>query len=67
MEDDLKISKVEYLSKHWLDLSQILILSLGDQTERKIAWNEDDLQRKTTSKYETLTIQSTTDRIFLKF
>ena len=35
MEDDLKISKVEYISNHWLDLSQILNLSLGDQAKSK--------------------------------
>ena len=51
MEDDLKISKVEYLSNHWSDLPQILNLSSGDQTKIKNAWNEDDLQWKTTSKY----------------
>ena len=33
MEDDLKILKVEYLSNHWSDLSQILNLSSGDQTK----------------------------------
>jgi hypothetical protein len=31
MEDDLKISKVEYLSDRLLDPTQILILSLYDQ------------------------------------
>ena len=35
MEDDLKISKVEYRSIHWLDLTQILNLNLGDQTKLK--------------------------------
>ena len=30
MEDDLKISKVEYLGNHLLDLAQILNLSLDD-------------------------------------
>ena len=35
MEDELKILKVEYLSNQWLDLSLILNLSLGDQTESK--------------------------------
>ena len=33
MEDDLHIFKVEYLSNHLLDLSQILNLSLGGPTE----------------------------------
>ena len=32
MEDALKISKVEYLSNHLLDPTQILNLSLDDQT-----------------------------------
>ena len=32
MEDDLKILKVEYLSNHLLDPTQILNLSLDDQT-----------------------------------
>ena len=32
MEDDLKILKVEYLSYHLLDHTQILNLSLDDQT-----------------------------------
>ena len=32
MEDDLKILKVEYLSNHLLDPSQILNLFLDDQT-----------------------------------
>ena len=43
MEQDLKISKIEYLSNHLSDLPQILNLSLGDQTKIKNAWNEDDL------------------------
>ena len=33
MEVYLKISKVEYLSNQWVDLSKILNLNLGDQTE----------------------------------
>ena len=37
MEDDLKISKVEYLSIHWSDFPQILNFSLGDQTKIKNA------------------------------
>ena len=32
MEDDLKIVKVEYLSKHLLDAKQILNLGLDDKT-----------------------------------
>ena len=31
MQEDLKISKVEYLSNRFLDLAQILNLSLDDQ------------------------------------
>ena len=33
MEDNLKILKVEYLSNHWPDLSQILNLSIGNWTK----------------------------------
>jgi hypothetical protein len=33
MEEDLKISKVEYLSNHWSDLPKISKLSLTDQTK----------------------------------
>jgi hypothetical protein len=51
MEDDLKILNIKYLSNHSSDPPQILNLSSGDQTKIKNAWNEDDLQRKTTSKY----------------
>ena len=46
MEDDLQVLKVEYLSNRWSELPQIWNLNSGDQT--KIAWNEDDLQWKTT-------------------
>ena len=67
MEDDLKILKVEYLISHWLDLSRILNLSLGDWTESKISWNEDDLQWKMTSIYAEWNISANTDWIFLKF
>ena len=35
MEDNLNISKGEYLSKYWLDISHILNLSLGDKPESK--------------------------------
>ena len=61
MEDDLKISKEEYLSNHLLDHTQILSLSLNDQiiflqifkmkttfTGRRPSMG-DDLQWKTTS------------------
>ena len=52
MEDDLKILKVEYLSNHSSDPPQILNLRSGDQTKIKNAWNEDNLQWKTTSNIE---------------
>jgi hypothetical protein len=56
MEDDLKMWKVEYLTNHWLDLTQIWNLSYWDQTkvQKSIKWRrppmEDDRQRKMTSK-----------------
>ena len=50
IEDELKILKVEYLSNYWSDFPQILKLSSGDQTKIKNAYNEDDIQWKTTSK-----------------
>ena len=43
MEEDLEISKIEYLSNHWSDLPQILNLSSGDQTKIKM------LRMKTTN------------------
>ena len=52
MEDDLKILKVEYLSNHLLDHTQILNLSLYDQTIicKSFKWRqlpmEDDLNIK---------------------
>ena len=33
MEDDLHKMKVEYLSNHWSDLTQIWNICLGNQTE----------------------------------
>ena len=33
MEEDLKTLKVEYLSNQWLDIPQILNLSLRDQSK----------------------------------
>ena len=48
MEDDLKIWKVEYISKHLSDFPQIWNLVLGDQTKINNAWYEDDLQWKIT-------------------
>ena len=50
MEDDLKILKVKYLSNHLLDHTQILNLSLDDQTifYKFLKWRlpqmEDDLK-----------------------
>ena len=67
MEDDLRIFQVEYLSNHWSELPQILNLNSEDQTKIQNAVNEDDLQWKTTSKYQKLNISATTDWIFLKF
>ena len=36
MEEDLEISKIEYLSNHRSDLPQILNLSSGDLTKIKM-------------------------------
>ena len=36
MEEDLKISQIEYLINHWSDLLQVLTLSSGEQTKIKI-------------------------------
>ena len=51
MEDELKILKVEHLSNHLLDPTQILNLCLDDQTILYKSLNEDDLQWKKTLKY----------------
>jgi hypothetical protein len=52
MEEDLKMLKFEYLSNRWSDLPQLLNSSLWDQTKiENLPENEDDLQRKMTSKY----------------
>ena len=73
MEDDLKILKVEYLSNHLLDHTQILNLSLDDQIilYKFFKWRqppmEDDLQLKTTSKYLKWNIAATTYWTILKF
>ena len=48
MEDDLKISKVEYLCNHWLDLPEILNLNSGDQSNIKNVWNKEDFRSKVT-------------------
>ena len=67
MEDDLKTSKVEYLSNHLLDHTQILNLSFSDQTKFinffkwRQPWAEDDLK---ILKVEYI---STPDKIFLKY
>ena len=50
MEDDLKISKVEYLSNRILDPAQILNLDLGDQSKVFKYFNEDNQTWKTTTK-----------------
>ena len=50
--EDPKISKIEYLSKDWSGMPQILTISSGDQTrieEEKDAWNEDDIKWKMAS------------------
>jgi hypothetical protein len=52
MEDDLKISIVEFLSNHLLDQTQMLNLSLDDQPYFTNHLNKDDLQWKTPSKYK---------------
>ena len=55
MEDDLKILKVEFLRNHLLDHTQILNLSLDDQTilYKSAKWSrppmKDELWWKTTS------------------
>ena len=67
MEYNLKILKVEYLSSHWPDLSEILNLGSGDQTKIKNAWKEDDHQWKKTPKYWKLNISASTGRILLEF
>ncbi len=36
MEEDLKISKIEYLSYHWSDPPQILTLTSGEQAKIKM-------------------------------
>ena len=48
MEDDLKILKVDYLSNHWSDLSQILTQAYKTKQKATKVSNEDDLQWKTT-------------------
>ena len=66
MEDDLNILKVECL-KPLIGSSSNFNWSSGDQTQMKIAWNEDNLPWRTTSKYFKLNISETTDWIFHKF
>jgi hypothetical protein len=67
MEDELKILKVEYLSNHLLDPTQILNPSVYDQTIVYTSFNEDNLQWKKTSKHKKWNISATTYRIVLKF
>ena len=67
MEDDLKISKEEYLGNLLLDHTQILNWSLDDQTIFYKSLNEDNLQWKMTSKYEKLNISATTYWMILIF
>jgi hypothetical protein len=55
MEDDLKILKVEYLSNHLLDHTQIFNLY------------EDNLQWKNTLTYQKWNISATAYTIILKF
>ena len=58
-EDDLKRLKVEYLSNPLLDNTQNKNLSLDDKTFFLNPQNEDDLQWKTSSKYQTWNISAT--------
>ena len=68
MEEYLKILKVEYLSNHLLDHTQILNLSLYDQTIfRQRPPMEGDLRWKMTSKYQKWNISATTYWIIPKF
>ena len=67
IEDDLKISKVEYLSNRLLDYTQILYLDMGDQSKVFKYFNEDDHIWKATSKYWKWNISATTYWIQLKF
>ena len=46
MDDDLKISKVEYLSNHWSDHTQIQNVCSGNITEFKSTSNTDNLKQK---------------------
>ena len=73
MEDDLNISKVEYLSNHLWDPTKISNLTLDDQITLYtfFKWRphpmKDNLQLKTTSKYQKWNISVPTCRIILKF
>ena len=63
MEEDIKISKVEYLRNHLLDQTQILNLGSDDQT-----FSLQILKRKMTSiKYKKGNTSATIYRIKLKF
>ena len=65
MEEDLKISQIEYLSSRWSDFPQVLTFNLGEQT--KIKKNEMKMLWKKTAKYQKLNILATTNQILLKF
>ena len=49
MEEDLKILKIEYLSNHWSDLTQIETYAYRTKPKVTKVSNEDDLQWKMTS------------------
>ena len=59
MEDDLKITKVEYLSNHLLDPNFRLKIRLP-KIKCTNPWYEDDLQLKMSSKYQKGKISATT-------
>ena len=64
MEEDHKISKIEYLSNQRSDLPQILNLSSRDQIKIKNAWHEETSNRRQPNKYLKLNISATTNWIF---
>ena len=57
---------MEYLSNHRI-LLKFETETIGIKSECTKVSNEDDIQRKTTSKYENWNISATTGRILLKF
>jgi hypothetical protein len=58
MEDNINVIKMEYLSNHLWDPTQILNLSLDDQATNPL--NGDDLHRKMASEYYNWNISATT-------